>query len=801
MVQVSYPGVYIEEVPSGVHTITGVATSIAAFFGRTAKGPINKAVRCLSMSDFDRAFAGPHPRSDLAQSVRQFFDNGGTDCYVVRLAAGANAASITLTDISGGMNPNILIATAKTPGLWGNGLHLEVDYNTPNPDESFNLTVIQMDAGEEVIREPHLSLSMDPQSPRFAPDYVTQSSALIDLEIHEDVHPAGPSGAGPRDLSDPLNYSPGFSQSRAFNTSSLDDFHSVFSVILEETPNLKISVDEEPDKDIDLSSVLDLINTESTLSEIATQLTSVINEQLDESSVNCEWITLTSGSVSALRITANSGLNRSVRIHRATERDFAVPMMMGIDQGGIEVTGHSQFRPVPTGAFYQYPEKLIDLSNLTLDQITSIQIDTDDPIVLGFSSLSTGDDDFWFEQSGGGVDGVREKLRAIVQAVNNSEISNWKAEVWGYHLAFFYKNRDASVNLIPSDITSVTDDLSGTTTPNFTRNIRQYSLGMTGTSSFQKIPVIEDKGDDGSAPQFNEFIGNEEEQTGFHALDSVDLFNLMVIPDDDEIPETVHRTLWGPASIYCEKHRAFLLMDAPPSWTSNGRPDVVKDAALKVTELRSGIAKDYSAVFYPRLLYINNVGLRKSIGSAGAIAGLMSRIDSTRGVWKAPAGTEADIRGIVGLEVKLTDMENGVLNKVAVNCIRAFPGGYVNWGARTMSGSDSDTSEWKYISIRRLALFLEESLYRGTKWVVFEPNDEPLWAKIRLNLGAFMMRLFKQGAFQGSTPDKAFYVKCDGETTTQADRNLGIVNIEVGFAPLKPAEFVIIRIQQIAGEL
>lgn len=115
LVQVSYPGVYIEEVPSGVHTITGVATSIAAFFGRTAKGPINKAVRCLSMSDFDRAFAGPHPRSDLAQSVRQFFDNGGTDCYVVRLAAGANAASITLTDISGAMNPY----TSVEPGIGG----------------------------------------------------------------------------------------------------------------------------------------------------------------------------------------------------------------------------------------------------------------------------------------------------------------------------------------------------------------------------------------------------------------------------------------------------------------------------------------------------------------------------------------------------------------------------------------------------------------------------------------------------------------------------------------------------------
>jgi phage tail sheath protein FI len=142
-----------------------------------------------------------------------------------------------------------------------------------------------------------------------------------------------------------------------------------------------------------------------------------------------------------------------------------------------------------------------------------------------------------------------------------------------------------------------------------------------------------------------------------------------------------------------------------------------------------------------------------------------------------------------------------VLNKLGANCLRKFPSGIVNWGARTLDGSDDIGSEWKYIPIRRLALFLEESLFRGTKWVVFEPNDEPLWASIRLNLNAFMLGLFRQGAFQGSTPDKAFYVKCDGETTTQNDRNLGIVNIEVGFAPLKPAEFVVIKIQQIAGDL
>ncbi|MGH7901625.1 MAG: phage tail sheath family protein [Thermodesulfobacteriota bacterium] len=326
--------------------------------------------------------------------------------------------------------------------------------------------------------------------------------------------------------------------------------------------------------------------------------------------------------------------------------------------------------------------------------------------------------------------------------------------------------------------------------------MRQYSLGTAGTGAFSAGGV---DGSDGISPGFSEYLGDPTDHTGFYALDSVDLFNLMIIPGDEEVPETTFKDLWGPASTYCEQHRTFLLIDSPASWTKNGLSEVVNKTNL-INDWTPGVAKKNSAVFYPRLKY-NAGGLIKFIGPSGAIAGLMARIDSSRGVWKAPAGTEADLRGVLGLEVKLTDMENGVLNKLAVNCLRVFPVGFVNWGARTMDGSDDIGSEWKYIPIRRLALFLEESLYRGTKWVVFEPNDEPLWAKIRLNLNAFMMGLFRQGAFQGSTPDKAFYVKCDGETTTQADRNLGIVNIEVGFAPLKPAEFVIIKIQQIAGEL
>jgi phage tail sheath protein FI len=180
----------------------------------------------------------------------------------------------------------------------------------------------------------------------------------------------------------------------------------------------------------------------------------------------------------------------------------------------------------------------------------------------------------------------------------------------------------------------------------------------------------------------------------------------------------------------------------------------------------------------------------------------MARTDATRGVWKAPAGIDASLTGVLGLSDALTDKENGVINKLGINALRTFPiFGNVVWGARTMRGADQAADEYKYVPVRRTALFLEESLYRGLKWVVFEPNDEPLWAQIRLNVGAFMQSLFRLGAFQGTTPNEAYFVKCDKETTTQDDRNKGIVNIVVGFAPLKPAEFVVVKLQQLAGQL
>lgn len=290
------------------------------------------------------------------------------------------------------------------------------------------------------------------------------------------------------------------------------------------------------------------------------------------------------------------------------------------------------------------------------------------------------------------------------------------------------------------------------------------------------------------------YLGSEIEHTGFYALDKVDLFNLMVIPHDDNI-DRAH--LWGPASFYCKARRAFLIVDPPDSWRSCG--DVL-DQNTGIRSLRYGFAKDHAAVYYPKLM-VNDGGLIKEVSPSGAVAGLFSRFDShISGIWSAPAGVQAEVLGVSDLSVILTNDENRKLNREGVNCIRKFSSGILVWGARTIDGVDDFTSEWKYIPVRRLSLMIAESVFRGTRFAVFRPNDEVLWADIRRSVGSFMMSLFRQNAFQGNSPDKGFLVKCDSETTTEDDRNRGKVNIVVGFAPLKPAEFVIIKIQQIAGE-
>jgi phage tail sheath protein FI len=314
------------------------------------------------------------------------------------------------------------------------------------------------------------------------------------------------------------------------------------------------------------------------------------------------------------------------------------------------------------------------------------------------------------------------------------------------------------------------------------------------------VNATADSGSDGNALTATQFTDTSTPKTGIFALANADLFNLLCLPPykEGDADADVDSSVVSAAAAYCEQRRAFLILDPPLKWKTKAiaKTDFTGDTDTVGTRSKN------AALFFPRLRQKNplNPDLEDEFAPCGAVAGIFARTDAQRGLWKAPAGTDARLVGVTRLSVPLTDGENGELNPLGLNCLRALPAtGPVVWGSRTLDGADRLASEWKYIPVRRMALYLEESLYRGTHWVVFEPNDEPLWAQIRLNIGAFMHNLFRQGAFQGQTPKDAYFVKCDKETTTQTDINLGIVNIVVGFAPLKPAEFVVIRLQQMAG--
>jgi uncharacterized protein len=324
----------------------------------------------------------------------------------------------------------------------------------------------------------------------------------------------------------------------------------------------------------------------------------------------------------------------------------------------------------------------------------------------------------------------------------------------------------------------------------------------------QQVPVKADgSGSDGGPLIGTDYVPvADDSKTGIFALEKADLFNLLCIPPDTRGGSLgdLDSQLYAQAAKYCRDRRAMFIVDSPSGWSKN-KNSAAADAKNGLADIAiTGDDARNAALYFPRIIESDPLrqGQLDTFVPCGVIAGVMARTDVDRGVWKAPAGIDATMTGVSGLEINLTNDENGILNPLGINCLRTFPVyGTIVWGARTMRGADVAADDYKYVPVRRLALYIEESLYRGTQWVVFEPNDEPLWAQIRLNVGAFMHNLFVQGAFQGQTPKDAYFVKCDKESTTQNDINLGIVNVVVGFAPLKPAEFVILKIQQMAGNI
>lgn len=677
-VRPTFPGVYIEEVPSGVRTITGVATSTGAFIGTFQRGLLDEAVQVFSMSDFQREFGGLSRDNETSYAVQQFFMNGGSEAWIVRVADTVTAApnnafvsNVPLTDGVANLanvfaGRRIRGASALNPGLWGNNLRLEVDYLTADAASLFNLSILQVsidgDRTSVIATELFRNLTSQPGVTNNVLDVVNQGSALIQLTrdpalITRTASAAVPIAALPAVAPWP----------RPLSTGTLGAALPVAFPVW----------------------------------------------------VNGDPLLVSLGGPAA-------------------------PFPIGPINGSI------QFGPAA-------PSTYAEVRSLIEQAIRRAAANAAVP------------------------DALKPYLaQATVDLLGAGTAAN--------PARFLVRLGRGARPFLPTTTITLTGAAA-----------TMAGLAAGATVSAQQLTLR--NGRDGQvlsaagvflvpAPTFQGVSAN---RTGVFALEDVDLFNVLCMPEVAAMKPADTQAVYAAAEAYVASRRAMLLVDIPANVVT---VDQMQTWMLDNDSLRDPNA----AVYFPRTRIpdpLNDNRLR-SLGASGTIAGLYARTDTQRGVWKAPAGVDARLRNVASLDYSLTDQQNGALNPIGVNCLRTFPV-YSNicWGARTLDGADVLASDWKYVPVRRLTLFLEESLFRGTKWVVFEPNDEPLWSQIRLNVGAFMQDLFRKGAFQGSSPRDAYFVKCDGETTTQTDIDNGVVNINVGFAPLKPAEFVILRIQQI----
>jgi hypothetical protein len=309
-------------------------------------------------------------------------------------------------------------------------------------------------------------------------------------------------------------------------------------------------------------------------------------------------------------------------------------------------------------------------------------------------------------------------------------------------------------------------------------------------------------GNDSDELDIATYLGDENQKTGLYALEKIPIFNILCIPPDNQNGDT-DTFIYQTAASYCARptRNAMLIIDPPTHWYDDYKAGNVQGVSLNDLGSFDAEAARSTAVYFPRVVAVDPLlnGATRVMPNSGFMAGVWAETDTMVGVWKAPAGLGAGINGIVGLQVTMNDAENGELNPIGVNCLRTFPiGGTVVWGARTLRGADQLGDEYNYVPVRRMLLYIMDWVLQNTKWAVFEPNDERLWSALRLQISGFMVSLWKQGALFGTSADKAFYVRCDASTTLPADINSGRVNVQIGFAPVRPAEFVVVTVAQIA---
>ena len=792
-----HPGVYIEEVSSGVRPIEGVSTSTAAFIGKAEMGALNKAVLVTSFQEFQTKYGAflSDPAGALGHSVLQFFNNGGKASYVVRIAElGAAAAEITIKDRKAAP-ANTLTIKASSEGEWGNKLDIEVSDGSANGDNEFAISVLK-DRSDLVPPLPTLlletldNLSMNPAADNYVEKVVAAKSKYVTAAVvagNLASAPAGESRSGQLPVGNGAAAlklgaanggaeTPGAAGPPATSGVSRSGANPAgtnpgANPLPADQRKFLINLNGDGAKEATIPA------RANTGAEIAAAIQTAVRalapsnpaNQAAYSGFTCNFDVAGGAGNEAYVLTSGvAGAGSSVVVTNSTAPSISLPagqtkFIIEIDGDGPHLVTLSAPPALNSGA---------NIATAIANAVTAItpKRSANAAAFSGFTCVYQNDSArpdnpslLLTSGTAAGANRVRSSVRvtsAPVAAENAAGLLKLGSTNGGREVV-------GAAALRPANSQTPTEYHLGDAT--VTGNVGDAKPGL-----------------DGSTPQTQR---GEDFKNGLPALDTVRDFSILCIPGISSVD------VIDTAVNYCtQRADCFFIGDC--------RKD--DDTVAEGKDFLDGLNKktSYGAIYFPWLKMTDPTGRSAEpilTPPSGFVAGMYARIDARRGVWKAPAGTEANLGGAIGLAANITDTEQDFLNPIGVNVIRSFPAsGIVIWGARTLA-TRSDP-EYRYVPVRRTAIFLEQSLYNGIQWAVFEPNDEVLWASLRLNITAFLLLQFRAGAFQGKTPSEAFFVKCDSSTTTQADIDAGIVNILVGFAPLKPAEFVVLRLSQKAGQ-
>jgi phage tail sheath protein FI len=758
-----HPGVYVEEVSGGVRPIEGVSTSTAAFIGETARGIPAAAQLLTGFGGFERAFGGYQPGDAglLAAAVDGFFAAGGRRAYVVRVLP-SDALKGQSDDVSTRVAvspPPALKFVARGAGLWANAIRISISESTDFKDEAFRIQVLWTENGSSRVVETFDDLRMDPSHEDYVGERLKTSRYIDVVDRFAEATDASATTLVPAQA--PCLTAKALSGSATYRMVEGKQLTVTWWDVAR--PDVAPSQQSITFTQTLLATVLAPAPTftngsvELTPVQLSALLHAVLTDLDVSASANPPKIGVKVGSAPSATITPPSG----------TTWDLSGGQTLQVAVNGAAAVSVS----VPAA----------DVANTTADEIAAALM------------------------------GSAAGVQATVTAAGNVLVTGKGSETAVPTLvitstpsagAIATTTTPGTQGVLPEHYDGLRMTLSEITTSTAPPVLR--ALGFPGSArgygaDSPANPVVRPAvtgtplrlvgGSDGSElVTSSDYQGDARERTGLHAFDGVDI-NLLALPGKNDIAHI------AVAAAYCDNRGdCFLILDGPGSGERDFQ--VKPDDAKQFVESLPARSKN-SAMFYPWIQIPDPVGVGRNptrfVPPSGHVAGIFARTDTSRGVWKAPAGIEASVAEALGVQYHLVDAEQDLLNPVSLNCLRQFPGaGIVSWGTRTLSADP----EWRYIPVRRMCLFLKESLRRGLQWAVFEPNAAELWGRIEINIKAFMMTLFRQGAFQGTTPDQAFAVVCDSSTNPQENIDAGIVTAKVAFAPLKPAEFVVIEISQ-----